>query len=206
MPGLDLLIAFAAATAVFAAMPGPAILYVAAQTVARGARAGWMAVLGVHIGGYAHVVAAALGLAVLFEAVPTLHGGLKLVGATYLIWLGVSLWRRPTKGGGAAMASGLPTFRQSMVIELLNPKTALFYLAFLPQFADPTGGLPVTLQLAILGTVVNVAFSSADAVAVIGADRITRALRGSATAALWMRRLGGGALVGLGLHLALDRR
>ena len=85
MPGLDLLLAFAAATAVFAYFPGPALLYTAAQTLARGRRAGLMAALGIHLGCYAHVFAAAFGLSAVFRHVPELYAALKIVGALYLV-------------------------------------------------------------------------------------------------------------------------
>jgi threonine/homoserine/homoserine lactone efflux protein len=209
MPGTDTLIAFALATAVFAYMPGPAMLYAAAQTLARGRRAGWMAALGIHVGGYVHVLAAAAGLAVLFAAVPTLYLVLKLAGAAYLIWLGAGmiLSRAVVQGVSPQIASLGPrrAFAESITVEVLNPKTALFYLAFLPQFTDPAAALPIWVQLVILGTVVNVMFSSADVAVVLLADRLSAGLRASARAARLIRRLGGGILVALGVNLALSR-
>ena len=214
MPSLELLAAFFVATAVFAYMPGPAILYAAAQTIARGRRAGWLAALGIHVGGYAHVLAAALGLAVLFEAVPTLYTAVKLAGAAYLVWLGLRMilareMAHDTSGAvTAATAPGKTArraFWESTLVEVLNPKTAIFYVAFLPQFTDPTAALPIWAQLAILGTVVNVMFSSADVLCVVLADRVTSALRRSAAAGRWVRRAGGSILVGLGVNLGLSR-
>jgi threonine/homoserine/homoserine lactone efflux protein len=209
MPGLDTLIAFALATAVFAYMPGPAMLYAAAQTLARGRRAGWMAALGIHVGGYVHVVAAAAGLAVLFAAVPPLYLMLKLAGAAYLIWLGAGLIL--SRAGVQAVSPQIAAlgprraFGESITVEVLNPKTALFYLAFLPQFTDPAAALPIWAQLLILGTVVNVMFSSADVAVVLLADRLSAGLRASDRAARLIRRLGGGILVALGVNLALSR-
>lgn len=209
MPPIDLMLAFLAATAVFAYMPGPAMLYAAAQTMARGRRAGWMAALGIHLGGYVHVVAAAAGLAVLFAAVPVLYAALKIAGAAYLVWLGLRLFlsQAPVAVSGLAVAPLSPrrAFWESVTVEVLNPKTALFYLAFLPQFTDPAAALPVWAQLAILGTVVNVMFSSADVAAVLLADRVTGAMRASDRAARAVRRAGGAILVGLGVNLALSR-
>ena len=214
MPSLELLAAFFVATAIFAYMPGPAMLYAAAQTIARGRRAGWLAALGIHVGGYAHVLAAALGLAVLFEAVPTLYTAVKLAGAAYLIWLGVRmiLTRDAVHDPSEALAAATATdktarraFWESTLVEVLNPKTAIFYVAFLPQFTDPAAALPVWAQLAILGTVVNVMFSSADVLCVVLADRVTAALRRSAAAGRWVRRAGGSILVGLGVNLGLSR-
>lgn len=209
MPSLELLLAFFLATAVFAYLPGPAMLYTAAQTIARGRRSGWMAALGIHLGGYAHVAAAALGLAVLFAAVPTLYTVVRIVGAAYLIWLGIRLVRSPDPAAIATSAipsrSARRAFWQSVTVELLNPKTALFYLAFLPQFADPAAALPIWAQLLVLGTVVNLMFSSADLLTVLLADRMTARLRGSRAVQRLFRRVGGGILVALGLNLAVSR-
>jgi threonine/homoserine/homoserine lactone efflux protein len=209
MPAPDILIAFVLATAVFAYMPGPSMLYTAAQTLARGPRAGWFAAMGIHVGGYVHVLAAALGLAVLFQAVPVLYATLKLAGAGYLIWLGIKLMRNREASvmAEAKVEAKSPrrAFWESVSVEVLNPKTAIFYVAFLPQFTDPSAALPLWAQLMVLGTVVNLMFSSADAICVLLADRITRALRGSNRAGLWLHRLGGGILIGLGLRLGLAR-
>jgi threonine/homoserine/homoserine lactone efflux protein len=207
MPPADLLIAFFIATAVFAYMPGPAMLYAAAQTIARGRRAGWMAALGIHIGGYAHVAAAALGLAVLFQAVPVLYAVIKVLGAVWLVWLGVSMFRQATLGPVTLPPAKTPrrAFWESVTVEVLNPKTAIFYLAFLPQFTDPAASLPIWAQLFVLGTVVNVMFSSADVACVLLADRVTGALRASERAARWARRAGGSVLIGLGVNVGLSR-
>lgn len=209
MPSMELLIAFVMATAVFAYMPGPALLYTAAQTLARGRRAGWLAVLGLHIGGYVHVCAAALGLAVLFKAVPVLYLILKFAGAAYLIWLGLRLiLGRGNEAGHAPDTSARSTrraFWESVTVEALNPKTALFFLAFLPQFTDTSAGLPLWVQLLILGSAVNVMFSSADVICVLLADKVSTALRESRRKTRILQRFGGGILVALGVNLALNR-
>ena len=208
MPDPDLLMAFLAATLVFALMPGPGMLYSAARTLSEGRRAGVLAALGLHIGGYAHVAAAALGLAILFELVPVLYMALKLAGAAYLIWLGLQLLCSgfPAKTGDASLTpTGRRAFWQSVAVEVLNPKTALFYLAFLPQFTDPAAAFPVWLQLAVLGIAVNAMFSCGDLISVLLADRVTRTIQRSRTAMLWVRRLGASLLIGLGIKLAIGR-
>jgi len=205
MPGLDLLIPFAVATALFAYLPGPALLYAAAQTLARGRRAGFMAALGLHLGGYGHVIAAAFGLSVILHYVPTLYITLKLAGAGYLIWLGIAMWRQQASTGESFEPTSKTTRRalfESMIVEILNPKTALFFLAFLPQFVDPTASLPVAFQFLILGTIVNLAFSSADIMMVLLADKLGHAGQGTRLA----QRIGGGVLVALGVKLALTRQ
>ncbi|WP_299700474.1 LysE family translocator [uncultured Tateyamaria sp.] len=208
MPGLDTLLAFLIATAIFAYIPGPAMLYATAQTLARGARAGLMAALGLHVGGYVHVLAAAFGLALLFELVPPLYVALKLIGAAYLIWLGLQMIRtRNARVNATPQGDSNPAraFRQSMIVEILNPKTALFFMAFLPQFSDPATALPIWAQMLILGTVVNVVFSSADLVCVALAHRMSRLLAHTSRASARVKALGGSILVGLGLTVALDR-
>jgi len=210
MPSTDLLIAFVLATGIFAYMPGPSMLYTAAQTIARGRNAGWSAALGIHMGGYVHVLAATIGLAFLFQAIPTLYLALKLAGAGYLVWLGLRmiLARRQVSDRAEVTAkrTARRAFWESVSVEVLNPKTAIFYVAFLPQFADPDAALAIWAQLFILGTVVNLMFSSADIICVVLADRVAAFLRTSDTTNRLAKRLGGGILVGLGLDLALSNR
>ena len=210
MPSSDVLVAFALASAVFAYMPGPSMLYAAAQTIARGRRAGWMAALGIHVGGYVHVFATALGLAIVFKTAPTLYVALKLVGAAYLVWLGFKLFvsrdMPVVSDRSAATRSPRLAFWQSAAVEILNPKTALFYFAFLPQFTDATANLPIWAQLLVLGSIVNMMFSSADVVCVLLADKITRSLKGSRPAKRLVQKLGGSLLIGLGINLAFNRQ
>ncbi|MGX9176547.1 LysE family translocator [Mesorhizobium sp. BHbdii] len=209
MPSTELLIAFFATTAIFAYIPGPAMLYAAAQTMARGRWSGLRAALGIHLGGYVHVVAAAAGLSVLFHAVPTLYIAVKLAGALYLIWLGVSLFRARAQDDavmpGIEPKSARRAFFESITVEVLNPKTAIFFMAFLPQFIDASATFPVWLQFLVLGTIVNLMFSSADAMCVVLAGALVTRLRRSSHAQRLMRRAGGAVLVGLGVHVALQK-
>ncbi|TKV73361.1 LysE family translocator [Bradyrhizobium elkanii] len=205
---MELYLAFAITTATFALIPGPAMLYAAARTLAGGRRAGLMASLGLHLGGYVHVVAAAAGLALLFHAVPPLFMAMKLAGAAYLVWLGLSLFRdrdnakRPT----LAPLSVERALAQSIVVEVLNPKTAIFFLAFLPQFVDASAGLPVWVQLLLLGTTVNLTFSAVDIVCVFFASAVMSKLQRSKRSQRVMRRIGGSILVALGARLAFQDR
>lgn len=209
MPSTELLIAFFATTAIFAYIPGPAMLYAAAQTMARGRWSGLTAALGIHLGGYVHVIAAATGLSVLFHAVPTLYMAVKLVGALYLIWLGVSLFRAKAQGDavlpGIEPKSARRAFFESITVEVLNPKTAIFFMAFLPQFIDASATFPVWLQFVVLGTIVNLMFSSADVMCVFLAGAVIGRLRRSSRAQRLMQRAGGTVLVGLGVHVALQK-
>ncbi len=158
MPSFELMLSFAVATVLFAYFPGPALLYTAAQTLARGRRAGYMAALGIHVGGYVHVGAATLGLSAVFRHVPEAYLAVKLAGAAYLVYLGlVMLLRKPDERTLPRFAakSGRRAFAESIAVEILNPKVALFFLAFLPQFVDPAAALPVWAQFLILGMIVN---------------------------------------------------
>jgi len=209
MPSLELLVTFFITTAVFAYIPGPAMLYAAAQTMARGRRGGLMATLGIHLGCYVHVVAAAAGLSVLFHAVPTLYFAVKMIGAGYLIWLGISLFRSRTSNDPSLPAIGQKSarraFMESITVEVLNPKTAIFFMAFLPQFVDASAAFPVWVQFLILGAVVNLIFSSADLVCVFLAGAIVKSMKKSVSTQRLMQRAGGAVLIGLGAHLALQR-
>ena len=209
MPDWNILFAFLVTTSIFAFIPGPAMLYVAACTIAAGRKAGMMAVLGVHLGSYAHIVAAATGLSVLFHAVPVVYALVKLAGAIYLIWLGISLFRAKAAGSGDLQAetprSARKAFAESIVVEVLNPKTAIFFLAFLPQFIDSAASFPVWVQFVVLGLAVSVIFTIADVFAVALAGLVMARLNRSSTAQKLAQRAGGTILVGLGAHLALQR-
>ncbi|GAB1581486.1 LysE family translocator [Phyllobacterium phragmitis] len=210
MPSHELFIAFLVTTALFALMPGPAMLYAAAQTMARGRWSGLMAALGIHLGGYVHVIAAAAGLSVLFHAVPVLYMVVKFAGAAYLVWLGISLFRARAQGDEAALPGITPksarrAFIESVTVEVLNPKTAIFFMAFLPQFVDPQAAWPVWAQFLLLGMIVNLMFSFTDVVCVMLAGAVVARLRRSGGAQRLMQRAGGALIVGLGVHLAFHR-
>ncbi|WP_455373285.1 LysE family translocator [Limibacillus halophilus] len=206
---LDTLLAFLAATALFAYMPGPALLYTAARTIAGGRRAGYFAALGVHAGGYVHVIAAALGLSILFEAVPLAYAILKILGACYLLWLAFGFLRRALAPSPANDTTSAPpqksasrAFLDSVLVEALNPKVALFYLAFLPQFVSAEAALSLPLQFLLLGIFVNLAFSSADLIVVLLADKLMAAIKKGDRGRRWLEALGGSILLLLGLRLA----
>jgi threonine/homoserine/homoserine lactone efflux protein len=133
----------------------------------------------------------------------------KLIGALYLIWLGVSLFRKRGEGDAALPAierkSARRAFFESITVEVLNPKTAIFFMAFLPQFIDASAALPVWLQFVVLGTIVNLMFSSADIVCVFLAGAVIGRLKRSSRAQRMMQRAGGAVLVGLGVHVALQK-
>jgi threonine/homoserine/homoserine lactone efflux protein len=148
------LVLFLAAAIVVAVTPGPAILYVAARTLAGGRDEGLASSFGTGLGGLAHVAAGALGVSALVMASAEAFTVLKLAGAGYLIWLGIKTIREArievpadVHATGAGRA-----FREGVVVEALNPKTAAFFLAFIPQFVDPAQG-DVALQFVMLGLI-----------------------------------------------------
>lgn len=210
MPSVELLAAFFIATTVFAYMPGPGMFYAAAQTMAGGRKAGWFAALGMQVGGFFHVLAATFGLALVFAAVPVLYFALKIAGAAYLIWLGVKmLIDRGSRGNQVEILqtkSPKHAFWESVTVEILNPKTVIFFVAFLPQFTDPTATFPIWLQLLLLGTFANLFFFSADVIFVALADKIIGVFKGSATAGRLTKRLSGGILIALGLNVAFSEK
>ncbi len=185
------------------------MIFAAAQSIAGGRAVGLMGALGLALGGYLHVIAAAAGLSVVLHAVPTAYTLVRLFGAAYLVWLGISLIR--TKAPGVEDVpvmkpkTGRRAFIEGITVEMLNPKTALFFLAFLPQFTDPSVSLPIWAQFLILGSIVNAMFGLADVIAVFLASGILTRLGRSHHAARWLQKAGGGILVALGLRLALAK-
>ncbi|CAN5244663.1 LysE family translocator [soil metagenome] len=208
MASWETLLAFATLTLVVAYFPGPALLYTAAQTIAHGRRAGFMAMLGIHLGCYIHVFAAAFGLSAVFKHVPELYFAVKMVGAAYLVWLGIGMIRSRLVAADVPVAEPKTVRRaliDSFIVEVLNPKVALFFIALLPQFVDPAASLPVWAQFLILGTVVNFACSSADLITVLGASAVVRTMKATKAGFVFGRWLGGSLMIGLGLKLATDK-
>jgi threonine/homoserine/homoserine lactone efflux protein len=209
MPTSDLLIAFFTAAAIFAFIPGPGMIYAAAQTMAGGRSVGLLGTLGLSIGGYLHVIAAAAGLSVVFHAVPPLYTAVKLAGAAYLVWLGISMIRTKAAGADGAPEVVRKTGKRALVegitVEMLNPKSAMFFLAFLPQFTDPAASLPVWAQFLVLGSIVNLMFALGDVVAVLLASSVVTRLGRVNRVQRAVQQVGGGILVALGVRLALHK-
>lgn len=209
MPSADLLIPFFLASAVFACVPGSSMLYAAARTLASGRKVGWWSALGFHVAGLGHVAAAAFGVSTLLAVMPALFTAMKLAGAAYLLWLGLKYLRDAraplSPPGKAAMPTACKALRDSVIVEAMNPKTALFFLAFLPQFTDPSAEFPIWAQIIILGAVVNVMFSVMDAILIEASHALAFRLRASEGFFRLLKRLGGGVLIALGVNLALAR-
>jgi threonine/homoserine/homoserine lactone efflux protein len=207
MPSGSALLLFALAALVICAVPGPAVIYIVSKGVAGGRRTALTAVLGVHGGTLVHIVAATLGLSALVMSSATAFSTLKFVGALYLVALGVS---RLVRGGEVAtMEPGgeldrRRVFRQGVVVEALNPKTAIFFLALLPQFADPSR--PLAPQIAVLGLVWLVIGLATDSLWGVLGGTLGTLLSRSRRFPLVERIVSGGALIALGVAAALTGR
>lgn len=198
---------FLAAACLIAAVPGPGIFYVAARTLSDGRASGFASTAGTALGGLVHVVAGSLGISAIILASAELFAAVKFAGALYLVWLGIKTFR--SAGRTLSLDGEAPgdkrAFRDGVLVEALNPKTAAFFLAFIPQFLDPAGSSP-TLQFIMLGAISVTLNTLADVVVVLVASATRTQLIGRPHL---MRRLtqGSGAFIaGLGLSLALVRR
>lgn len=201
------LVAFAIAALVLAITPGPGIAYVVARTVAGGRPEGLASCFGTGIGGMLHVFAAALGLSLVVAQSAAAFNVVKYLGAAYLIYLGIRLLLRrdPAPAVEAVASHGMRrALFDGIVVEALNVKTALFFLAFLPQFVSPSE--PLLPQLVLLGTVCVALNTLVDVAAVFGADRLLKSGVARTARARLLTRVSGVTMLGLGAYLALARR
>lgn len=201
-------LAFLFAATVLAITPGPGIAFVVARTVSGGRAEGLAACFGTGIGGLLHVLAAAFGLSVLLAQSALAFSIVKYLGATYLIYLGVRLIltrepkQLPVVAGGAHGV--LRALRDGMVVEALNVKTAVFFVAFLPQFV--THGQPLVPQLMLLGGVCVGLNTLADVAYVLGTERLLGSSSVRAARERILTKVSGCTMVGLGLYLASAKR
>jgi threonine/homoserine/homoserine lactone efflux protein len=194
---------FFVAALLLAVTPGPGMFYVLARTIAGGRREGFHSSAGTFFGGLIHVLAAALGVSAILAASATAFHAVKYGGAVYLLFLGVRMIRsRDAEMGAESPAPSGNAFRQGIFTEVLNPKTALFFLSFIPQFIAPERG-HVFLQFAVLGFL-SVSFNSAaDLIVVSLAAPLERKLKSSAVFRRRQRTASGVGMIGLGAYLAL---
>lgn len=203
MPSWAALGVFLSAAILLAVTPGPGIFYVLARSLKGGRRDGVASTLGTALGGFFHVMAAALGLSAILATSAVAFSVVKYAGAAYLVLLGVKTLLSREKAVANVAVPQEPTqriFLQGVLTEVLNPKTALFFLAFIPQFVDPHGS--VVLQFVVLGTISVLLNSTADLVVAVFAGPIGQALRTNASMRTGQRYVSGGALVALGVYVA----
>ncbi len=208
MPDLTLWGMFVVASVVLLLTPGPAVLYIVARSIEQGRTAGLVSVLGIHLGTIVHIAAAAIGLSALIVSSALAFAIVKYLGAAYLIWIGIRTFMARDLDIEAPVLPAAPlyrAFRDGFVVNLFNPKTAIFFLAFLPQFVDPArGGLHwqiLTLGLTFmgLGIISDGMFALTAGAAGDFLRRDTRFLR-------FQRWFAGTSFIGLGLSAALATR
>ena len=189
--------------------PGPDIAFILSQTVRGGRQAGFAAMAGIWTGAFIHVLFAAIGLSAILATSAVAFSIVKWAGAAYLIWLGIAA--RRSKGGsyGAEIAkiaeSPFTILKQGVMVSLLNPKVAIFFLAFLPQFVVPGSG-PDWAQLFLHGILIIVVAALIEPPLVLLGERLTTKLRNNPKVGLWMDRTLGAIFVALGVRLALEQR
>lgn len=196
---------FLAAASLVAVIPGPGIFYVAARTLSEGRASGFAA--GTALGGLVHVVAGSLGISAIILASAELFIAVKFVGALYLVWLGIKTYQ--SAGRALSLESEAVgdkrAFRDGVLVKALNPKTAAFFLAFIPQFLDPARSNP-TLQFIMLGAISVTLNTLADMVVVLMASATRTQLVARPHLMRHLTQGSGVFIAGLGLSLALARR
>lgn len=208
MPDPSTLAIFVAAALVLLVTPGPAVLYVVARSIEQGPRAGFVSSLGLSVGGFVHVLAATLGLSAILVSSAAAFSIVKLIGAGYLIYLGIRtlLGRyQETKSVTESPRTMGRNFRDGVIVNLFNPKAALFFFAFLPQFVDPTKGR-VALQFLGLGLLFEVLGVMSDSTYALLAGTIGNWLRTNERIRRAQRYLTGSVYLGLGVAMALSGR
>jgi threonine/homoserine/homoserine lactone efflux protein len=208
MPDPATLAVFTVAAITLLVIPGPAVLYIVTRSVDQGRAAGLASVCGVHVGTLVHVAAAAMGLSALLVSSATAYHAVRWLGAAYLIWLGVR--RLLAKDEPSGSGKGLPAsrlglrriFAQGVVVNVLNPKTALFFFAFLPQFVDTSRG-SVPFQVLVLGVAFVLLGLLSDGAYAVAASAGAGWLRRRPGVARASRLASGGVLISLGVTTAL---
>jgi threonine/homoserine/homoserine lactone efflux protein len=204
IPDYSSLLLFVSAALVLLAIPGPAVLHVTSRSIGQGRAAGFVSALGIGVGTLVHVAAAAVGLSALLVSSATAFGAVKYLGAAYLIYLGVQKLR--TKESFDLSQEAPRTrlsriFGQGIIVNILNPKTALFFFAFLPQFVDASRGA-VALQILFLGTLFAVMGITSDTLWALFAGTVAQHLKGHARWLNTQRYVSGGMLISLGVATA----
>lgn len=191
-------------------IPGPAVVYIVATSVEHGRLIGIASVVGVAVGGITHVVGAAIGLSAVLVQSATAFTAIKLFGAAYLVWLGVQRLVRPSTTdlhapSPSRRVTPARAFRQGVVVNVLNPKVALFFLAFLPQFVDAQRG-SVALQIVVLGSLFNISGTIVNIAVAYLASSAGRWIGTKGPGEKVFRWLTASVFIGLGLRLALGDR
>jgi threonine/homoserine/homoserine lactone efflux protein len=203
MPSGSTLLLFVGTSLALLAVPGPAVIYVVTRSLDQGRRAGIMSVLGVETGTFAYALAAAAGLTGLIAASETGFTIVKYAGAAYLVYLGVRKLLEPADPDDSSSSGRSRLFLNGLLVQLLNPKIAIFFLAFLPQFVDASSG-PVAVQILVLGALFTLLAALSDGAYVLLAGVVGGWLRSGRRAGSRLAKLTGGIYIGLGVSAALS--
>ncbi|MGZ4859945.1 MAG: LysE family translocator [Candidatus Angelobacter sp.] len=207
MPEQTAFLTFLVAALALNLAPGPDMLYVIGRSVGQGRKAGIVSSLGVFVGCWAHILAAAFGIAALLRSSPVAFNVVRYAGAAYLIYLGFRMLMQKTDLASQQVKneSLASIFRQGAITNMLNPKVAIFFLAFLPQFIDARHG-SVALQIVLLGLIFNVGGTLVNLAVAYAGGTLGELLRRNQRIARLQRRFTGLIFVGLGLRLAWQRK
>jgi len=199
VPSASTLAVFAAASFALIVVPGPSVLYIVGASISQGRRAGLTSMLGVQAGGLIHVFAAAIGVSALIASSAEAFTVVKFAGAAYLVYLGIQRIRHAGEDDHQEQAprSHAHLFRQGVVVNVLNPKVAIFFVAFLPQFIDPAAGTP-GLQIVVLGLLFLLIAMISDGTYALLAGTAAEHLRGSFKSRQRLDRISGTIIIGLG--------
>ena len=206
LPPYSSLLLFLMGTVALLLTPGPAVLYIVGRTVGQGRPAGLVSALGIFVGTLIHVAAATLGLSALLLSSAHAFRAVQLLGAAYLVFLGIRTLSQEDEGDteAAAESDGLTrVFGQGVLVNILNPKTALFFLAFLPQFVDASRG-HVTPQVLFLGCLFAVMGLCSDSCWVLAASKVSARISRSVRWRRAQKRVSGGTLIALGMAAAFS--
>jgi threonine/homoserine/homoserine lactone efflux protein len=203
MPDGSTLLLFAGASLALLAVPGPAVIYVVTRSLDQGRAAGIVSVLGIETGTFAYALAASAGLTGLIAASEIGFTVVKYAGAAYLVYLGVRKLLEPEEPHDRLSSARSRLFIRGVLVQLLNPKIAIFFLAFLPQFVDSSRG-PVAVQVLVLGTIFTLLAILSDGAYVLLAGAVGAWLRSGRRARGRLARLSGGVYIGLGVTAALS--
>lgn len=208
MPSTEILLAFTAAALLLNISPGPSNFYIMARSIAQGTRGGIVAALGLAVGSMVHVAATVVGVSAIFRHSPTLFTIVKLLGAAYLIYLGIIYWKAKTTGDSKIEKKArekplFSVFKESIVVEVTNPKTALFFIALLPQFVVPESG-SVSLQLFILGLIVTISALPCDLLVAVSSSKASIWISKNKRAQRIQERVSASILFGMGAFIVAD--
>ena len=202
-------VAFLTAAVLLNISPGPDMAFILGQTAKRGVKSGFLAMFGIWTGAFVHIIFAALGLSAILATSAVAFSIVKWMGAAYLVWLGIQAIR--SKGISISVKEqdsnkrSMKIFKQGVLVAVLNPKVAIFFLAFLPQFVEAGAG-PVSMQLFLHGSLIIVIAGFVEPPLILIGGKLTGYLNNNIQVSRWLDRSLGTLFIGLGIKLATSDR